>query len=63
MFAKFTGKVIFCSLFFNEIIGCAPVILFKNTARQMFPCKLCEICQNTFFTVHLQVTASTYQVL
>ena len=63
MFAKFIGKVIFWSLFFNEMIGCVPVILFKNTARQMFSCNLCEICQSTYFTEHHQVNASTYQVL
>ena len=63
MFAKFTGKLIFWSLIFNEIAGDRPVIFFNNTQAELFSCKLCELFQNTFFMKHLQVTASTYQML
>ena len=63
MFAKFTGKLIFWSLTFNEIAGDRPVILFKNTPTQLFSCRLCEIFRSTFFMEHFQVTASRHQVL
>ena len=32
--------------------------LKKKTLAQVFSWKFCEICKNTFFTKHLQVTAS-----
>ena len=48
-FAKFTGKHLCQSLFFNQVAGLRPgagVFLF------------CEIPENTFFTEHLRTTAS-----
>ena len=30
----------------------------KETPTQVFPCEYCEIFKNTFFTDHLQETAS-----
>ena len=40
-FAKFTGKHLYQSLFFN-----------KETLAQVFSCEFCKISQNTFFTEH-----------
>ena len=37
-FAKFTGKHLCQSLFFNKVAG------------QVFSCEVCEICKNTFFS-------------
>ena len=41
-FAKFTGKHLCQSLFFNNFIK-------KETLAQMFSCEFCEIFKNTFF--------------
>ena len=41
-FAKFTGKYLCQSLFFNNFIK-------KETLAQMFSCEFCEIFKNTFF--------------
>ena len=37
-FAKFTGKHLCQSLFYNKVVG------------QVFSCEVCEICKNTFFS-------------
>ena len=41
-FAKFTGKYLYQSLFFNKV----------------FSCEFCDVSKNTFFTENLQATAS-----
>ena len=46
--AKFKGKHLCQSLFFNK----------KETLPQVFSCEFREISKNTFFTEHLWVTAS-----
>ena len=48
-FAKFIGKHLCQSLFFNEV---------AETLAQVFSCEFCEISKNTFFTKHLWKTAS-----
>ena len=48
-FAKFTGKHLCQSLFFNKVAG---------TVAQVFSCKFCEISKNKFFTEHLRTTTS-----
>ena len=45
-FAKFTGKHLCQSLFFNKV----------KTLVQVFSCKFCEISKNNYFTEHLRVT-------
>ena len=50
-FAKFIGKHMWQTLFFRNFIK-------KETLAQVFSCKFCETSKNTFFTEHLQVTAS-----
>ena len=50
-FAKFTGKHLVQSLFFNKVAGLS---LVKNkTLAQVFFCEFCEISNNTFFTEYL----------
>ena len=53
-FAKFTGKYLCQSLFFNK------VAIKKETLSQVFFCDFCEISRNTFFQNTLWTTASVY---
>ena len=46
-FAKFPGKDLCQSLFFNKVFE-------KETLAQVFYCEFCEISKNTFFTEHLR---------
>ena len=55
-FAKFTGKHLCHSLFFNKIAGLRSTALLKKSA-QVFSCEFCEIYKNTLFTEHLRATA------
>ena len=57
--AKFTGKHLRQSLFFNKVAGWGHFIE-KDTLAQVFSCEFCEISKNTFFTEHLWTTASVY---
>ena len=57
-FAKFTGKHLCKSLFFNKVAGPACSFIKKETLAQVFSCEFCEISKNTFSTEHLWVTAS-----
>ena len=55
-FTKLTGEHLCQSLFFNKFIK-------KETLAQMFPCKFCVICKNTFFAEHLWMTAPVFSLL
>ena len=60
-FAKFTGKHLCQSLFFNKVVGRRPQacnFIKKETLVQVFRSEFCEICKNTFFTDHPWATAS-----
>ena len=57
-FAKFTGKHLRQSLFFNQVDLRFATLLKKKTLIQVFSCNFYEISKNTFFTEHLRVTAS-----
>ena len=61
-FAKFTGKHLHQSLFFNKVAGLRPATLLKKdekeTLAQVFCCEFCQISKNTFFTECLWWTAS-----
>ena len=48
-FAKFTGKHLCQSLFFNEV---------AEALAQVFSCEFCEISKNAFLTEHVWATAS-----
>ena len=48
-FAKFTGKHLCQSLFFNKVAGAACNFIKKETLAQVFSCEFCEISKNTFF--------------
>ena len=56
-FAKFTGKHLCQSLFFNKGAGGACNFIKKRLA-QVFSSEFCEIAKNTFFTEHVWATAS-----
>ena len=51
-FAKFTGKHLCPSLFFNKVAG------RPETLAQVFSCEFCEISKNTLFYRTLPVAAS-----
>ena len=59
-FAKFRGKHLCQSLFFNNKVAGpqAGNFIKKETLEQVFSREFCEISMNTFFTEHLQATAS-----
>ena len=60
-FAKFTGKHLFQSLFFNKLARLRPVtFLKKESLAQVFSCKFREISKNTFFYRVPPVAASVY---
>ena len=43
--------------FFEKVAGLACNFIKKETLGQVFSCEFCEICKNTFFNKHLQMTA------
>ena len=47
-FAKFTGKYLCQSLFFNKVAGAACNFIKKEILAQLFSCEFCEISKNTF---------------
>ena len=51
--AKFTGKHLCQSLFFNTVAGGACNFIKKEALAQMFSCEFCEILRTPFFTEHL----------
>ena len=58
-FAKFIGKHLCQSLFFNiKLQAEACIFIKKETLAQVFSCEFCEISKNIFFTEHLGATAS-----
>ena len=67
-FAKFTGKHLCQSLFFNKVADLRKTppmacnFIKKDTLAQVFSCEFCEIFKNTFFTEHLRLTASKHTV-
>ena len=57
-FAKFTGKHLRQSLFFNKVACAASNFIKKETLTQVFRCEFCEICKKTFFNRTPLVAAS-----
>ena len=55
-FAKFTGKPLCQSLFFNKVPS------KKGTLAQVFSCEFCEISKDTFSYKTPPVAASDYQI-
>ena len=47
-FAKFKGKHLCQSLFFNEVAGLAWNFIRKEILAQVFSCEFCEISKNNF---------------
>ena len=63
-FAKFTGKQLCQSIFFNKVAGLRhATLLKKETLAQVFSFEFYEISKNTFYTEHLSVTASIHSVM
>ena len=52
-FAKFTGKHLYQSLFFNKVAGAACNFIKNEALVQVFSCEFCEISKTPFFTEHL----------
>ena len=52
-FAKFTGKLLCQSLFFNKVVGLRPKLLKKRLRHRYFPVKLVKFLRTSFFTEHL----------
>ena len=48
-FAKFTGKHLCQSFFFNKFAGLKAALLKKDTLTQSFSSGFCEIFKNTFY--------------
>ena len=47
--AKFTGKHLYQSLFFNKVTSLRPwILLKKETLAQVFSCEFCEISKKSF---------------
>ena len=60
-FAKFRGKHLRQSFFFNKVAGLRPQacnFIKKEALTLVFSCEFCEISKNIFFTEHLRTTAS-----
>ena len=58
-FAKFKGKHLYQSFFFNKVAGLRPATLFKKeTLAQVFSCEFSEIFKNAFFQRTPPVAAS-----
>ena len=55
--AKFTGKHLCQSLFFNKVAGLRPD---TESLAQVFSCEFCEISKNTFFYRTPLVAASEH---
>ena len=56
-FAKFTGKHLSESLFFNKVADLKPKacnFIEKETLAQVLSCEFCKISINSFFTEHVR---------
>ena len=54
-FAKFTGKHMFQSLFFNKVAGLRPVTLLKKRLwHRCFPVNFAKVSRTLSFTEHLR---------
>ena len=53
-FAKFTGKYLFQSFFFNKVAGLRTATLLKKSLRhRCFPVNFAKFLRTPFFTEHL----------
>ena len=61
-FAKFTGKHLWQSLYFNKLAGLACNFVKKETLAQVFSIEFCEISENTFsiFAEYVWAASSKY---
>ena len=62
-FAKFTGKHLGQSLFFNKVVGLRPAALLKRRLwPRCFPVNFVKFLRTPFFTEHLWATASVFKM-
>ena len=62
-FAKFTGKHLCQSLFFNKVVGLRQATLSKKeTLAQVFSSEFCEIFKDTFFDRTPPIAASVHAI-
>ena len=54
-FAKFTGKHLHQSLFFNKVVGLRPATLLKKRLAQYFPINFTKILRTPFLIEHLRL--------
>ena len=57
-FAKFIGKHLRQSLFFDKVAGAACNFIKKESLAKVFSCEFCKIFKNTFFHRSPLVAAS-----
>ena len=57
-FAKFAGKHLCQSLFFNKVPVLRPATTKEEALTQVSSYEFCEISKKTYFTEHLWATAS-----
>ena len=57
-FAKFAGKYLSQSLFFNKVASLISATLLKKALAQMFSCEFYEIFKNNSLIEHIGATAS-----
>ena len=61
-FAKFTGKHLCQSLFFDKVAGSACNFIRKEILTRVFSYEFCQISKSTFLTEHFQTTGSRIHV-
>ena len=57
-FAKFTGKHLCQSLFFNKVASVPATLLIKSLWHRCFPVNFAKFVRTLFFAEHLRTTAS-----
>ena len=61
--AKYTGKFLCWSLFFNKLAALSLQHCQKETLAQVLPCDFCEIFKNAFFTEHFGRLLLGFQIV
>ena len=61
-FAKFTGKHLCQSLFFNKVVEQNFNLFKKETLAQVFSCEFCKFFKSIFFTEYIWTTASEWSM-
>ena len=63
-FAKFTGKHLFQSFFFNKVAGLSPATLLKKRLwHRCFPVDFAKFIRTPFFTEHRTPLVAAFMLL